>query len=206
MPCDFVALPDGGAAIVCTGGRRRRCAFCDASSTKLCDGPPPEGKRRKTCDRPLCPRHAAHVDGQDLDFCPEHRGLAGGQEDRPARADAAPAGSAPSPAGSPPTEDQMRGGPPRPVGAVMGAALPAPAHAPKKCRSCGASIFWGRTEAGRSMPVDVGPHPEGRVVLYDRGGSVIARALKRGEEPKPGEVTRRPHHMTCPHAGAWRRR
>jgi len=83
--------------------------------------------------------------------------------------------------------------------------MPAPPHEPKKCRSCGASLFWSQTEAGRSMPVDAVPHPEGRVILYDRGGTVIARTLRQDEQPKPGEVTRRPHHMTCPQGNAWRR-
>jgi hypothetical protein len=76
-------------------------------------------------------------------------------------------------------------------------------HDPKKCRSCQASIFWAKTEAGRSMPVDAHPHPDGRVILADRGGTIVARMLKEGEAARPGEVPRRPHHMTCPQAAAW---
>jgi ferric-dicitrate binding protein FerR (iron transport regulator) len=82
--------------------------------------------------------------------------------------------------------------------------MTAPLHDPKRCRSCQAPIFWARTEAGRAMPVDAAPTPDGRVVLYDRGGTVMARTLKEGEQLRPGEKGRRPHHQTCPQAKEWR--
>ena len=115
---------------------------------------------------------------------------------------------------------ELHGAPPEPEASPSAPPEPAPnspedvgfrpppraAHEPKKCRSCGASIFWAKTEAGKSMPVDAHPHPEGRVVLFDRGGSVIAKVLGKEEQPRPGENTRRPHWTTCPQAGNWRKR
>ncbi len=60
----------GGFAIVCSRGRRRkpaRCSECSAEAPFLCDGPAPGGR---TCDRPLCLRHATRVSaGRDL--CPK---------------------------------------------------------------------------------------------------------------------------------------
>lgn len=120
--------------------------------------------------------------------------------------------------------DRQRGGPPRPVGEVVqdlpgaevgpkdDAARADPAgggkspalHAPHHCKSCGGPIYWGRTEAGRSMPVDAEPVPDGNVLLSDRHGTVVARVLRRGEEPPVGAKLRRAHHSTCPHADDWR--
>lgn len=71
MPCDHVALPGGGYAIVCRRDRRKPCIVCGRPSSKLCDFPLTGGKAGKTCDRPLCVRCAVHV-GTDSDFCPSH--------------------------------------------------------------------------------------------------------------------------------------
>lgn len=98
----------------------------------------------------------------------------------------------------PPATAPLREGP------ALVPAPTAPQHEPKRC-GCGAAIFWAQTEAGRSMPVDAEPTPDGNVVLYDRGGSVCARVLKKGEEPGPLEKRRRPHWMTCPNAAQHRR-
>lgn len=68
MPCDTVKFPGGGGAIVCSRGRRSRpCAFCPRTSSRLCDGPKPNGK---TCDKPICDRCTWQPD-PDVDFCPE---------------------------------------------------------------------------------------------------------------------------------------
>jgi len=89
-------------------------------------------------------------------------------------------------------------------------------HDAKTCRSCNAQILWvqvigpdgqpkqkpdGKVQV---MPVDFEPHAEGRVVVYDRNGSLVGRVLGRDEEPKIGEKTRRAHHITCAHAADWR--
>ena len=56
-------------------------AYCSRMGGKLCDAPV-GGRLRDlagkplTCDMPLCVKHATHVDGKDLDYCPRHRHLA----------------------------------------------------------------------------------------------------------------------------------
>lgn len=71
-PCEMVKIGQG-YAILCTGNpRRRRCRFCASWSTKLCDWPIRLGK---TCDVPICDEHATPV-GENLDYCPTHRGAA----------------------------------------------------------------------------------------------------------------------------------
>jgi hypothetical protein len=69
MPYDYLTIP---GAIVCSRTRRRRCQFCSDFAPLLCDGPPPPNSKRrksKTCDAPICRRHAKSV-GPDRDLCP----------------------------------------------------------------------------------------------------------------------------------------
>lgn len=72
MPCSYVKLPDGGVAIVKHAKPRRRCcAFCRITwDGLLCDFEVSPGK---TCDAPMCKRHAAEV-GPDRHLCPVHNG------------------------------------------------------------------------------------------------------------------------------------
>lgn len=77
-----VKLPGGGTAIVCVRGRAptAACSVCGKKGAdKLCDGSPPKGARRATCDVRLCARCARHVD-PDKDYCPRHP-VAGEQTD-----------------------------------------------------------------------------------------------------------------------------
>lgn len=53
-------------------------AKCGRMGGKLCDavvGKDLAGKPL-TCDMPLCKLHAAHVEGQDRDYCPRHAHMA----------------------------------------------------------------------------------------------------------------------------------
>lgn len=69
MPCSVLKLPNGTVAIVKHArGRRTRCACCPAWSGFLCDFELAPGK---SCDRPLCGRHAIPV-GPDRHVCPTH--------------------------------------------------------------------------------------------------------------------------------------
>ena len=74
MICTKIGLPSGAFAIVC-GSRppAPRCAFCNARSTRLCDGERARtlGGGVITCDLPICDAHRQHVD-PDLDYCPRH--------------------------------------------------------------------------------------------------------------------------------------
>ena len=119
-------------------------------------------------------------------------------ENRPARADAAPTGSAPSPAG----------------------------HQPQRCRSCSAEIWWAQVldEKGqivkkpdgkpRVIPVDFAPSEKGNVALARRGTAVVARVLgaERAQQIRDAawalqgtHSLRTSHFATCPNAADHRR-
>jgi hypothetical protein len=71
VPCTPVKI-GGFTAIVCTRGqRKRRCSHpgCRDWMVVLCDAKLENGK---TCNKPLCRRHARHVEGKDLDYCVSH--------------------------------------------------------------------------------------------------------------------------------------
>ena len=74
MKCDYVKLPGGGAAIVCSSGgrgyreRAHRCA-CRQLARLQCDWKLGGGK---TCDAWICDAHAQEV-GPDKHLCPEHQ-------------------------------------------------------------------------------------------------------------------------------------
>lgn len=68
MTCERVILPDGTAAIVCSGRRRKRCA-CGRPATRLCDWK--LRSRSGTCDTPLCAACTASP-APDKDLCPAH--------------------------------------------------------------------------------------------------------------------------------------
>lgn len=77
--CVNMKFPDGSVAIVRMAGKRPpNCLWCDSISTKLCDfslSHPSQVTHRKTCDAPMCDRHAKSI-GPNLDCCPEHAHLA----------------------------------------------------------------------------------------------------------------------------------
>lgn len=65
------------------------------------------------------------------------------------------------------------------------------------CRSCDAEITWARTAAGKAMPLDRLPDPNGNVVLRD-GVAIVLGPLERAIAEEEGETLRMPHHATCP--------
>ena len=68
-----------------------------------------------------------------------------------------------------------------------------------KCRSCGAPIEWAVTDAGKMIPLDADPVPEGNLVV--EAGKSRARTVD-----DPGVVFWRTHFATCPNADEHRRR
>lgn len=79
MRCDTIDLGDGGVAIVCSrGARRKTCSSCKKRpATKLCDAVVVRrGKGVGTCDRDLCATCAqtTHEPGakDSTDLCPVH--------------------------------------------------------------------------------------------------------------------------------------
>lgn len=79
MGCDIKKDPDGHlTTIICSrGGKRIYCTDCGRPCGKLCDFPLTGDKEGQTCDRPICPRHSAHVEGQDIDYCLVHARMKG---------------------------------------------------------------------------------------------------------------------------------
>lgn len=70
MACERIAFPGSEkGAFLCARGRSRapRCRSCGAVATRLCDHEVAPGK---TCDAPLCARHALRRGERDL--CPPH--------------------------------------------------------------------------------------------------------------------------------------
>lgn len=64
--------------IICSRGARPiRCHVCGVACDKLCDFPLAGAKAGHTCDKPMCPRHSIHIEGQDLDYCLTHARMKG---------------------------------------------------------------------------------------------------------------------------------
>lgn len=89
MKCDFLPMPDGGVAIICSRGRRSapcQTPGCGRPSTKLCDYPVKRKVREveidnATCDRKLCDRCAHRQPAQPgdkdtRDYCGPHHEIA----------------------------------------------------------------------------------------------------------------------------------
>lgn len=77
------------------------------------------------------------------------------------------------------------------------------------CSSCGASIIWLRTPAGKWMPANEGLVPyrqsdEGNNFVVDDRGNMIRCILKF--EGFPTGMARIPHWATCPNAARHKRR
>jgi len=78
--CERIDLGGGIYGIVCGSRRREKlCAICGDPSTKLCDFPITVKGKTKTCDLPLCNRHASDRGEQTIDgkidrvnYCPDH--------------------------------------------------------------------------------------------------------------------------------------
>jgi hypothetical protein len=72
MTCEKVQLPNGGVAILCFRGRKRRRALCQfclrLEATRECDHPE---TLERTCDAAMCDRCATRI-APDVDLCPVH--------------------------------------------------------------------------------------------------------------------------------------
>lgn len=69
MTCTHTRLPDGTAAIVCSGPRTKFCS-CGKPADLLCDWKVPT-RASGTCDKPIC-RHCAARPARGKDICPAH--------------------------------------------------------------------------------------------------------------------------------------
>lgn len=75
------------------------------------------------------------------------------------------------------------------------------------CRKCHALIFWGRTRAGKLIPLeDAGwaiPNPDG-TTLWDELGTQFKGMPVNGRLPGAVRIYR-PHFITCPYAAEMRK-
>lgn len=75
-----------------------------------------------------------------------------------------------------------------------------------RCRSCDAPLIWATTEAGKKMPLDRTPDPQGIVLAYqDTFGTWHCRAWTPGEHYHPPEQQYSSHFATCPNADQHRK-
>ena len=75
-----------------------------------------------------------------------------------------------------------------------------------KCKSCGASIIWIPTAAGKTMPCDAKPipyreDPNGSLSLVTKDGRVVRAVIDLNADDF-GYVS---HFATCPDASKYRR-
>jgi hypothetical protein len=70
------------------------------------------------------------------------------------------------------------------------------------CRSCGAAITWTVTVAGKRMPLDDQPHPDGTVLIDPDGRSRVPAKADLINTTRPRWM---PHWATSPHADSHRK-
>lgn len=76
-----------------------------------------------------------------------------------------------------------------------------------RCRSCHARIFWAVTMAGKTMPVDADPPPEGNVVIEAWDDDTRAPIVRARDLMFDGHKTRyRSHSATCPDSDQHRKK
>lgn len=75
-----------------------------------------------------------------------------------------------------------------------------------QCRSCDAPIIWAKSPAGKAMPIDAEPVPDGNVLLV-ANGSATPNAIVVEADHQWAEGARRykSHFATCPNAASHRR-
>ncbi len=77
---------------------------------------------------------------------------------------------------------------------------------PTRCRSCGAEMYFAKTEGGQTLPVDVEPREGGNVLLdfNQATGQLTATVIGKDNMPPAGRNRYMSHFATCPHAKSWR--
>jgi hypothetical protein len=67
---------------------------------------------------------------------------------------------------------------------------------------------WAMTEAGKRMPLDPDPVPDGNIIPVPNpaGGDPLAHSLHKGETPPEGTPRFTSHYATCPQADQHRKR
>lgn len=73
------------------------------------------------------------------------------------------------------------------------------------CRSCGAAIIWGKTVAGKNMPLDAEPSDKGNMTI-SQDGVIAAITAASPLFADTGAARYLSHHATCPDGKKWRRK
>jgi len=76
------------------------------------------------------------------------------------------------------------------------------------CRSCDAEIRWAKTAAGKVIPIDAEPVPNGNIQLGYVGGYMVAIVVNADDAlaaQAAGEELYLSHFATCPNASRHRK-
>lgn len=73
--------------------------------------------------------------------------------------------------------------------------------------ACGAAITWAVTDAGKRIPIDPEPVPNGNLILTELapGQDLRVRYLRKGEDIPALAPRYQAHFVTCPEANRFRR-
>lgn len=75
----------------------------------------------------------------------------------------------------------------------------------KRCRSCGAEIYWLKhVRTGKMAPIDAPPNPAGNIVIHLDHGTYENRPADEREAQADWLHTN--HFQTCPSASGWKKR
>ncbi len=80
------------------------------------------------------------------------------------------------------------------------------------CRSCGAPVLWAVTAAGKRIPLDPEPQPDGNVVIASEVHPrtsvecVHAEVVPARSAIHPDRLRYQAHFASCPNAAQHRRR
>jgi len=71
--------------------------------------------------------------------------------------------------------------------------------APRRCKGCGASIYWIEFASGKRHPINSTPDASGSIACVDGTWRVLRRS-----DPAPAGLRYVSHFATCPAASAYR--
>lgn len=73
-----------------------------------------------------------------------------------------------------------------------------------KCKGCGETIAWGRTVAGKNVPLNPEPDDQGNLAFVRSDGAQKLIVVRDFERPLYRGRIYMPHHATCPQVGMFR--
>lgn len=77
----------------------------------------------------------------------------------------------------------------------------------RACKACGRNVVWAATKAGKAIPIDHVPGPNGNVELIrDAMGGFFASVLSPQEARERGRPLFQSHFATCEHAEFMRKK